>query len=138
MQWDNSRVCCYNERDAARVSADLERADSVRFDLQKSVFDGFWLRGVREEGVDTGRDVWFEVVRSSRSTDGVMRWTGLVERNYYWSSRRTSGPWNPWTAAFGGVLVGGVGVGGLVWSAAGDPFSHSFEMDWSSTAQTQE
>jgi hypothetical protein len=44
MQWDNSRVCCYNERDAARVSADLERADSVRFDLQKSVFDGFWLR----------------------------------------------------------------------------------------------
>jgi hypothetical protein len=45
MQWDrNPRVRCYNERDAARVSADLKRADEVRFDLQKSVFDGFWLR----------------------------------------------------------------------------------------------
>ena len=51
----NPRVCCYNERDAARVSADLKRADGVRFDLQKSVFDGVGLEsGVREEGVDTG------------------------------------------------------------------------------------
>ena len=44
MQWGQFNGLCYNERDAARVSADLERADSVQFDLQKSVFDGFWLR----------------------------------------------------------------------------------------------
>jgi hypothetical protein len=70
---------------------------------------------VREEGVDTGRDVWLKVVRSSRSTEHLMRWIGLVERNYYWSSRRTSGPWNPWTTAFGGVGSGSSVW--LVWSA---------------------
>jgi hypothetical protein len=36
-----------------------------------------------------------------------------------------------------GGLVGGVGVVGLVCRQE-NPFSHSFEMDWSSAAQTQE
>ena len=44
---------CYNERDAARVFADLKLLLLLRCDLQKSVFDG-WMSeiwGVGEDGV---------------------------------------------------------------------------------------
>lgn len=50
------RPCCYNERDAARVCADLKLLMFVACDLQKSVFDAGWLRfgASEDDGVRLG------------------------------------------------------------------------------------
>jgi hypothetical protein len=84
---------------------------------------------VREEGVDTGRDVWLKVVRSLRSTEGLMRVSWIGRPQLLLEQQKNLWPWNPWTTAFGGL-------GGLsVWSAGKEtPFSHSFEMEQRSAA----
>lgn len=70
---------------------------------------------MREEGVDTGRDVWLKRSGLRVAQTSVMRRVGLVDCNYYWNSRGTSEPGNPWTADFGGLGRWGR-WSGLVWS----------------------